>query len=318
VSILTKEHSEEIRAQSARHPEFEAGTAYVRTKICCQALMEAGHGIPSWIVIRDIIGKGSSSDISRATKDFRQDHGARLRAQTDPLSTIPPRLRGMLEQIWAAAAEDAQGLFDEQTQSMTQAIEAAEQDAAKAKFQANHEAEQALRLSDQLAKAESRAQDFAARLAAEQATLTRARELFQQQLDELAGQRASLQSALEGATSEVAKAIESLDGERRFAMLSIETARREARELAATEVASIRSQAGAEIAGLRADLDRERSRADAAGTDARNARERLTQTQDRLLDVERKLAAQTAIATHQQAAERLSIRRVSRKNGERK
>ena len=55
--MATDTRIEHIRALCAQHAQYEAGSAYTRTKILCDVLTKLGMPIPSWMVLREHIGK---------------------------------------------------------------------------------------------------------------------------------------------------------------------------------------------------------------------------------------------------------------------
>lgn len=100
-----------IRAECAKHPMYEPGTAYERTKICCQVLTEKAEPIPSWIAIRELIGKGSSTDINRGVKDFRREHAEVLKQMQGVTPGVPEVLAPYIRGLWEAAIGAARSEF---------------------------------------------------------------------------------------------------------------------------------------------------------------------------------------------------------------
>lgn len=116
-----------VRAACVAQPEYLGGTAYTRTKIFCEHLMNAGLGIPGWMTIREIIGKGSSSDISRGVKDFRAEHAERLRRRSvdADLPGMPPQLADGFAKVWDLAMQYARAELADREQRLTAAMDEA-------------------------------------------------------------------------------------------------------------------------------------------------------------------------------------------------
>lgn len=114
-----------VRAACMNQPEYLGGTAYTKTKIFCQHLMKAGLGIPGWMTIREVIGKGSSSDISRGVKDFRAEHAEHLgrRSVDADLPGMPPQLADGFVKVWDLAMQYARAELAEREQALTAAMD---------------------------------------------------------------------------------------------------------------------------------------------------------------------------------------------------
>ena len=105
--MATDTRIEQIRALCAQHAQYEAGSAYTRTKILCDVLTKLGMPIPSWMVLREHIGKGSSGDINRGVKDFRSEHAELLQRMDGLPEGIPGRLAQPMRLLWQTALDEA-------------------------------------------------------------------------------------------------------------------------------------------------------------------------------------------------------------------
>jgi DNA repair exonuclease SbcCD ATPase subunit len=185
------------------NPAFDAGSAYVRTKLYCEAITLAGLKIPYWGAIREEIGKGSATDINRGIRDFRTEHAARLAA----LPTVPPDVPESLAQpllaLWGLALAKATETFEEERRNWLSDVERAEATAASAALarediqtaldDAHRDVAQlrdALATSDQqLAKAQALAGDLQQQLAAKDAELRGALDAARTERDAAATER---------------------------------------------------------------------------------------------------------------------------------
>lgn len=89
----------DIGQQLQQTENWSGLTAYERAKLCCQLLNTLGLPIPSWMQIRQWIGKGSANDIHRAKQDFLSE---RQTVKTDWMTQndLPTALSGSLQDWW--------------------------------------------------------------------------------------------------------------------------------------------------------------------------------------------------------------------------
>lgn len=95
-------------------PGWESMTAYTRAKHAFAELVRRGQRIPSWMRIRELIGKGSATDIQRAIEDARQEHGEALRKMEGFGGGVPESLAPHIQGFWGAAIEVVKATFAEQ------------------------------------------------------------------------------------------------------------------------------------------------------------------------------------------------------------
>lgn len=295
---------DKVRAECEAQPGFDGGTAYTRTKVCCRILMQHGEAIPSWMVIRDIIGKGSSGDINRGIKDFRQEHAERLRRMDGALPGIPEHLAPLVSSLWEAAVAAARAEFDTKSQGWQVQIEQAEARADQAAQQLADAETLIERQRGQIEALDTKVATLEAQVRTEQAARQQAERLFEQHTAEMSAQRDKLEAALRENQTEMQKALERFDGERRYSMLQID----EARTKAANDVAAVRSQAQREksalelevarlsqtVADLRSKVNDADRKLAVAVQDATGLRERLGRAEasnDRLSEDNRRMVA---------------------------
>lgn len=250
-----------IRRECKEAAGYKDGTAYARTKLCCRILLKHGEAIPSWMVIRDIIEKGSAGDISRGIKDFRNEHAERLRLMDGALPGIPAQLAPLVSALWEASVAAARTEFEANADRWQAEVEQA---AARADQLAQQLAEADVMVDKQRLQIDAlsaQAMGLQDQVHAEQAARCQAERLFEQHTHEMAAQRDKLEGALRENQTEMQRALERFDGERRYTMLQIE----EARSTAATEVAAVRSQAQREKSALELEV----ARLNAAATELR-------------------------------------------------
>lgn len=237
------------------NPAFDAGSAYVRTKLYCEAITLAGMKIPYWGAIREEIGKGSATDINRGIRDFRAEHAAMLATRPTVPPDVPESLAEPLLALWQVALAEATEIFDEERRSWLADIERAEattQAATQARDDlqatldlANHAVAQgrdALAASrEQLTKAQSLAGDLQQQLAQQDTALRRAAE--------------DSRAEREAASQERAAILAREDEARRSFLLQIDKTRSDA----AARLAEAESRRGK----LQIELEQARARTDA-------------------------------------------------------
>lgn len=225
--MTTEDKAQQIRDQCALHPQYEDGSAYQRTKICCDVLMRRGEPIPSWMVIRDYIGKGSATDIRRAVGDFRVEHADLLRQMHGVPSSLPERLAPAVSALWQAAVAEASEAMAAQAAQAQAAVEAAEARATAAEEkQAAATADLALR-DQQVASLQDAVDQARAHAETERAARQQAERTMEAYVTNLTAQRASLQESVNAMTAELQAITKRADGDRHRALMEIEHARQQ-------------------------------------------------------------------------------------------
>lgn len=275
----------DIRAILAARSDWSTLTAYEMTKQCCDEMTKRGQRVPSWTVIRDIIGKGSAGDINRGKDDYRREHGDTLRKMSGFVQGVPEALAPHIMGFWTEAIDLVRREFETQVGDWQSKLERA--DAAVA--QAESERDKAInRVEALLAKINGLQENnltLQGHIETEQAARQQAERMFESSRLELAGQRDSLRAALEKSQLDFSAAITRLEGVERHALMEIERARVEAQQM----VASIEAKAKRErddstmemtrvknqLRDIRLKLDESERRAAALDRDNEALRERV-------------------------------------------
>lgn len=122
--INANEYTEALSAIQAA--STDRTTAYELTKIACDAITKSGKKIPSWMVLRSLIGKGSANDINRAKVDYHIELGEQIRNNGQQLSQIPTELVDSFLSLWTVAQNAAYEQYAEARMSADQLIAEAE------------------------------------------------------------------------------------------------------------------------------------------------------------------------------------------------
>jgi len=214
---------------SAAH-DWAALTAYDRTKRACAGLVSRGEKIPSWIALREIIGKGSSGDINRAVADYRRDQAEEMRRMSGVVTGLPESLHPLIKTFWQEAVAKARAAFAEQEIDWRAQLEDAETRAGEDRV-AREVAERQL--------AEARAQltglieantALNQQLATEQSAREHAERIYREATASQAQHHSELRDALANSQAELDAAIGRLEGVENHALRQVEDARQEARK----------------------------------------------------------------------------------------
>lgn len=217
----------EIQSALEAYPAYKDGSAYERTKICCEVLARLGERIPSWLVIRGHIKKGSATDINRGIKDFREEQGVRLQRLHQRPEGLPDALTQPMQALWHAALTEARSDFEEQREALL--AEQMESDRALAvamgeldtKAAALEHAEQRVaELQSELGRERERGNT-------ERAAREQAERMAAQNIADLGQQRREMSQVIAANTQELHTLTTRLDEERRRAMREIDTARQQ-------------------------------------------------------------------------------------------
>lgn len=242
-------NNDKIRAECEAQPGFVDGNAYNRAKVCCRVLTQAGEAVPSWMGVREIIGKGSSGDISRGIKDFRDEHGERLRQMDGIVPGLPTQLAPLVTGLWEAAVAAARAEFAANTRRWQGQIDqyGALADQATQKVAASEVVIEKQRIRLEFLDATVAGLDE--QVDRERAGREQAERLLEKHMAEMSAQR---EAALKENKLELEKALERFDAERRYSLAQIE----EARTKAANEVAVLRVQTRREKESLELEVSR--------------------------------------------------------------
>jgi Plasmid replication region DNA-binding N-term len=286
-------NNNDLRSQCERDPAYLGGSAYDRTKVVCRLLTEAGQPIPGWMPIRDIIGKGSATDINRGIKAFREDHASLLRTMRGGDVAMPEALARRFTDLWADALVEAGKTFADdvqswqaqigQAQELQQAAEAARDDLSRKLLETQAVVE---RLNGELSTAQ-------ARIAAEREARDQTERLYQQQSEDMRHQQSRLEEITAEASRERAAALERLDGERKRALMEIEAARQEKIQA----VAKATQMAASEQAHLKTEVHRAQMIADEARREAARAAQDTAAARALVAELRAQLAKQAAAQT---------------------
>lgn len=233
------------------HPDWERMNAFERTKLCCAEMTRRGERLPSWSVIRDIIGKGSAGDINRGKESFRREHAEALRRLGKAVDGVPEELQAAFVEIWRVAVATARD-------SLSADLMAVREQLLNAEHRARVAEEDSLRAQALAAEAEARARDAeernardARRMEALHEALARADQETERMLAARSADRDAFAGELARQQEQLKSALERLEGAEAFALHRIEEARGEAAARVAQELREARDRAAAFEARLR-------------------------------------------------------------------
>ncbi|CAG7857266.1 hypothetical protein MCAMS1_02033 [biofilm metagenome] len=203
-------------------PEWAKLNAYERTKRCCLELTKRGERIPSWIIIRNFIGKGSSNDINRGKRDFRQEHGSTLRKITGFTESITGGVAAQPNNLWVTATSYAHNGLEEQIKKLRQQTALAELTIARLENECAQALTHSNRLNDEITRLKDAAEFLKANAACERLARARAEHLLETQQQEISEQRGQLINALDNSQKELKAALSRLEGTENHVLLEID------------------------------------------------------------------------------------------------
>lgn len=247
--------TEQLRALCSQHPQYEAGSAYTRTKILCDVLTKLGEPIPSWMVLREHIGKGSSGDINRGVKDYRSEHAELLQRMDGLPEGIPGKLAQPMQLLWQAALDEATAAFDQQRQDFEAQQAEAERIVADALQERDTMGSNLAVATEKVAGLQATVEQERERANTERAARVQAERMAEKHIADLTQQRDDMNKAVEANTAELRTLTARLEDERRRSLMQIEQARQQvelARQQAYREseqkMAKLETQLRSEIA----------------------------------------------------------------------
>lgn len=285
-------NKEVLHAALAAHPGWESLSAFEMTKICCFEMTKLGLDVPGWIEIREIIGKGSSTDINRGKKAFKEEHGHLLRKYAGGLKGVPEVLAPHVLGLWQAAIEEVRKEFDLERSEWTRRIEQAEARAQHADDEREQAQTQAQLRDAQIAALQEKAASLQTVVDVERSGKEQAERMFAESRDAMTVQRQEMASQRQQMAEEVEKyrrdldaAIGRLEGVENRALMRVEEVRAERqRTIEELEAKVKRVSEGATFAEHRFDKMLKEARAEKAAAEQQVTllEAEMTQLQERL------------------------------------
>jgi chromosome segregation ATPase len=295
----------EVQEECRKVPGFERGTAFTRTKIACDVLVKRGEAIPSWERLREIIERGSSGDISRGVRTYREEHAEMLSKLGGAGQGVPEALGHAFRQLWEQAVTTARQEFVEAGDQMKARVAAAEAATASAAAVSAGLEGRVRELLAQLDAAAAAHDALRVQVEAERAAKEQAERMFEKNAAEIAAQRDELRDALAAAQADWRKSLDRLDAERKHAMLQIEEARTKAKnDVETARLAAQRAREDAEHEAARSSAAMQDMRQRLLTSEARNAayQQEAQDLRARLTRAEAQTDALTAVAPRSDAA----------------
>ncbi len=199
----------------------------MRTKILCDVLTKLGESIPSWMVLREHIGKGSSNDINRGVKDFRGEHAELLQRMEGLPEGVPEKLAQPMQALWHAALAEATEAFEQQRQEFQTQRAEAERIVADALLERDNIAASLALTNEKLTSSQLALAQEKERVNAEHAARKQAEHMAEKHIADLTQQRDDMTRAVEANTAELRTLTARLEDERRRSLMQIEQARQQ-------------------------------------------------------------------------------------------
>lgn len=222
----------QTKARLVSTPGWDKMSSYDRTMVCCRELTRNGFAIPGWAVLRELIGKGSASDISRAKTAYQAELAGQVnRAEAEVAALdldLPSSISGMFGELWRAAVKEASIAFgkrkaeiEQQLQQNEHELEQERASAQQAIAQTNQLSLEVLELKRMLQEAKQQITKLQVEKDQTEKLLTEAHETVRYQSD-----RAD--RIYESSQREINEAVVRLEGVEAHSLREIERARSEA------------------------------------------------------------------------------------------
>lgn len=211
-------------------PQWDSLNAYERTKVACAELTRKGLSVPGWPTLRDIIGKGSASDINRGKDDYRVEHGEYLSNMQGFEQGFPAELTPFVTQLWEGAINAVRTQLARQEEVMHEhvaQVDAAMEQAIEKRDSAIHRAET---LTKQLDDAKELHIVLRSQIESERAMRMETEQRLDAHMSEIKQQRDQLEAALQTNRNELHAALERIDGAQKHTLMQVEEARTTAKQ----------------------------------------------------------------------------------------
>lgn len=279
-----------LRARCEADPAYADGSAFERTKVVCRVLTEEGQPIPGWMPIRDIISKGSATDINRGIKAFREEHAAMLRTMRGGDVVMPEALARRFADLWKDALTEAGNTFASDVLAWQQQISQAQELQQQAEAERDDLSRKLLETQAVVERLNGELNTAQARIAAEREARDQTERLYQQQSEDMRHQQTKLEEITAEASRERSAALERLDGERKRSLMEIEAARQEKIH----EVAKVKQQAANDQTQFQIELRRAQVALDEARRESARAAQDTAAARALVTELRAQLAKQSA------------------------
>lgn len=249
--------NEQLKRRLTGSPDWQSLTAYDMTIRLCSELTVAGEKIPAWHTVREIIGKGSSSDINRAKDDFRKRHADELRKMGGFVEGVPEELGPHIRGFWIEAISYVRKENAAHQEACDVAVETANQRVAELAELAEKDKQAALVLQAELEGLQRAQTILQQQLVTEQSTRAQAERLLEAAQVAQSEQRKELMGALERSQQELSDAITRLEGVETHALRQVQEARDDAKkkvDVAESRLKGLSSDHAIEVARLNRQL----------------------------------------------------------------
>lgn len=223
----------------------------------CREITLRGEPLPAASEIREIIGGGSNSDISKAKADFLADLAKMYSKSGGAIPSAPDSLKKVFHELWLEAVNQAALNHEE-------AMAKAEEDLRQAVYEKNHAVANLEHLKNQFESIQQAASakdelidDLRLRLEADTQEIDQKINQLKDENNTLKIERDTWKETASDQKAELAAAVERLDGVERHRLMSIE----EARQASEKQIAAAKRKMQHEISQLTIEREKMRVRA---------------------------------------------------------
>lgn len=214
---------------------WEKMNASERTLVCCRELTRCGYTIPGWSTLREIIVKGSGTDISKAKAAYQLELAEQVStAEAESVGLdldLPASISGLFEDLWRKAVHESGLAFAARKVEIKREVDQLRLEMEQERTIAQQAVEQSNKLSVDVQLLKQQLQD-----AQRQSTILRAEKEQTEKLVSEAHLAVRYQTEradqiTTNAQAEIKEALERLEGVENHSLREIERARHEAKTL---------------------------------------------------------------------------------------
>lgn len=211
-------------------PGWATMSAYARTKLLCRALARQGVKIPGWMAIRDLIEKGSATDINRAKRDHAEEQGKEL-SEADVLAAgLPEVLAKPMRDVYQAAVAYVESSYANRVAEWRFQLDRAGEHVAQAEAAQMASQDERNRLKAQVEGLQGQLGVVSEQLNAERASSAEARRIYEDSQTLLQEQLARRDEESKQFRAEMESAVTRLEGVEAHSLREVDRARTEAEQ----------------------------------------------------------------------------------------
>lgn len=233
--ILNQMAITQTRARLITTPGWEKMNASERTLVCCRELTRCGFTIPGWNTLREIIEKGSGTDISKAKATYQLELAEQVTtAEAESVALdldLPASISGLFEDLWRKAVHESGLAFAARKVEIQREAEQLRLEMEQERTIAQQAVEQSNKLSVELQFLKQQLQDSQRQCTILRAEKEQTEKLVSEAHLAVRYQTERADQTTKNAQAQIAEALARLEGVENHSLREIDRARHEAKSL---------------------------------------------------------------------------------------